>query len=89
MDLFPGITLPDPDYSILSAAIKENCESRNLQMTPFFESKVLQVTYCSQIVNYYNFHMLLLPNCQIYCYGYYRISVNYIENTHNAIVRIS
>ncbi|RKO94242.1 dynein heavy chain and region D6 of dynein motor-domain-containing protein [Blyttiomyces helicus] len=42
-DLFPGITLPVPDYELLIKAIQGNCDRMNLQMVPAFLEKVLQV----------------------------------------------
>ena len=42
-DLFPGISLPEPDYLILNEAIQENCTKMNLQCTPFFMEKIQQV----------------------------------------------
>lgn len=42
-DLFPGIVLPEPDYMILTQAIKENAKKLNLQLTEFALTKILQV----------------------------------------------
>ena len=42
-DLFPGVTLPEPDYVELNMAIKEICERDNLQCTDFFLEKIQQV----------------------------------------------
>ena len=42
-DLFPGVKLPAPDYDVLDAAVKENCEKMNLQCVPFFLEKIQQV----------------------------------------------
>jgi dynein heavy chain len=42
-DLFPGITLPAPDYAILELALKKACISMNLQAVPSFLEKTIQL----------------------------------------------
>ena len=42
-DLFPGITLPAPDYDVINDAVRENCIKMNLQCTPFFLEKIQQI----------------------------------------------
>ena len=44
-DLFPGVKLPETDYTILNANIQENCTKQNLQCTPFFLEKIQQVCF--------------------------------------------
>lgn len=47
-DLFPGVELPEPDYSVLAPALKRECERLNLQCTEVFLEKTLQVQYTVQ-----------------------------------------
>ena len=53
-DLFPGITLPEPDYEVLNAAVKENCEKMNLQCVDFFLEKIQQVRFWFIFLMQYN-----------------------------------
>jgi dynein heavy chain len=39
-DLFPGVVLPEPDYTDMTIAIRNNSWIRNIQPTPFFLEKV-------------------------------------------------
>lgn len=41
-DLFPGITLPEPDYTLITDAFNEICEEMNLQPKQSFLTKVIQ-----------------------------------------------
>ena len=42
-DLFPGVTLPPPDYAALLGALRRRCAAANLQLTEYFQSKVIQL----------------------------------------------
>lgn len=42
-DLFPGITLPEPDYVVFNQACRDTCEANNKQCTDFFLEKMQQV----------------------------------------------
>ncbi|XP_068083304.1 dynein axonemal heavy chain 7 [Anabrus simplex] len=42
-DLFPGITLPEPDYTILNREAYKACEDSNIQCTDFFLEKIQQI----------------------------------------------
>ena len=42
-DLFPGITMPEPDYGAMVPQIRKSCKKLYLQDTDFFVTKVLQL----------------------------------------------
>ncbi|KAI8840277.1 hypothetical protein BC829DRAFT_446998 [Chytridium lagenaria] len=42
-DLFPGVRLPKPDYTLLEAAIQKSCRKFGLQMVPAFVEKIIQL----------------------------------------------
>ncbi|KAG2501733.1 hypothetical protein HYH03_000233 [Edaphochlamys debaryana] len=42
-DLFPGVTLPEPDYGHLMEAMKRQCVVHNLQPTEYFLMKTIQL----------------------------------------------
>ncbi|PAA63386.1 hypothetical protein BOX15_Mlig017039g2 [Macrostomum lignano] len=42
-DLFPGVEIAKPDYSVFFDAIKDNLAKRKLQPVPWFLEKILQV----------------------------------------------
>jgi len=50
-DLFPGIVLPDADYSQLMSAVEQAAEKHNVQTVPFFLEKIIQ-TYEMMIVRH-------------------------------------
>ncbi|CAF1455240.1 unnamed protein product [Rotaria magnacalcarata] len=50
-DLFPGITLPKPDYDVININMIEVCERKNLQATEAFMTKVTQ-TYEMMLVRH-------------------------------------
>jgi dynein heavy chain len=43
-DLFPGVTLPKPDYGALEQAVRENIAQAQLQAVPWFIEKIIQVS---------------------------------------------
>jgi hypothetical protein len=42
-DLFPGVALPHPDCDELVNSLKECIAQRNLQTTPWFMEKIIQI----------------------------------------------
>ena len=43
-DLFPGVTLPTPDYASLEEALTTEMAARDLQPVPWFIVKIIQVS---------------------------------------------
>ncbi|XP_052285538.1 dynein axonemal heavy chain 12-like isoform X2 [Dreissena polymorpha] len=50
-DLFPGVTLPEPDYELFLKAMEEVAKKKNLQFVDFFKEKITQ-TYEMMIVRH-------------------------------------
>uniref|UniRef100_A0A8D0CZB2 Dynein axonemal heavy chain 12 n=1 Tax=Sander lucioperca TaxID=283035 RepID=A0A8D0CZB2_SANLU len=50
-DLFPGISLPEPDYKLFLEAAEECCKNQNVQPTQVFLQKMIQ-TYEMMIVRH-------------------------------------
>ena len=42
-DLFPGVTLPQPDYEYMTDALNDNIARMGLQSVPWFISKIIQI----------------------------------------------
>lgn len=42
-DIFPGIVVPEQDYSILNAAVMSACKTANIECIPPFLEKVQQI----------------------------------------------
>jgi dynein heavy chain len=45
-DLFPGVALPEADYTSLDACLISNCQRMSLQPTPVFIEKVCNPDEC-------------------------------------------
>jgi hypothetical protein len=42
-DLFPGVILPEPDYTIFNTAVMNACKTANIQCIPPFLEKIQQI----------------------------------------------
>jgi len=42
-DLFPGVNLPQADYTLFLDAVADVCKNTNLQNVEFFNEKVIQM----------------------------------------------
>lgn len=42
-DLFPGVVLPEPDYNSMFMAIHKQLKLKNLEGTPYFLEKIIQL----------------------------------------------
>lgn len=42
-DLFPGVVLPEADYTDFINAVEIVCKKNNLQSVPFFNEKIVQM----------------------------------------------
>jgi dynein heavy chain, axonemal len=63
-DLFPGIKLPQADYSVFLAAIANVCQKNNLQNVDFFNEKIIQM-YEMMIVRHG--YVNLVKNLLLFC----------------------
>lgn len=41
--MFPGVELPEPDYTVLNKSVHDACEAANIQCIDFFLEKVQQI----------------------------------------------
>ena len=64
-DLFPGVSLPEPDYDIFLKAMMTIAEKKNLQFVDFFREKIIQ-TYEMMIVR----HGLVFHNHGIFLHNF-------------------
>jgi len=48
-DLFPGVSLPNPDYTLLMAALTDSCRKKHLQPVPMFLKKCIELYETTQV----------------------------------------
>lgn len=65
-DLFPGITLPTPDYEHLNVAIYKTCKELNLQCPPIFLEKIQQVIIIFLISDTFIFTLIYLTQLMVF-----------------------